>query len=235
LNKQVPVSTRSDVFSFGMVVVEAFTGKPPFHKISSTAAAVCVLSGERPTRPARQDLTNDLWEITKRCWHWNSQCRPDVTEVVHCLRNTVDLRNGHIDVDDDRATDNTSSESVPQEGSLIRLRPRPPRWTPVSYVLRQLYKIGRFSPASRVASDADDAQHVEDEKPIVRRHQASGTPKLLQRARCFFSGHNAFRRSQPDYKRSKTKSTVIQDSAVPSLNRSHSHVMSFKIFRARSS
>ena len=99
---------------------KAFTGKPPFHKISSTAAAVSVLSGERPTRPARPDLTNDLWEITERCWHWNAQCRPDITEVVHCLQNSIDLRDDRIDVDDDRATDNASSESVPQEGALIR-------------------------------------------------------------------------------------------------------------------
>lgn len=98
---------------------KAFTGKPPFPNFSSTGAAVTVLSGERPMRPARPDLTNDLWEITERCWHQDPQCRPEISEVVHCLRNTVDLRDDRIDVDDDRVTDNASSESGPQEESLI--------------------------------------------------------------------------------------------------------------------
>jgi hypothetical protein len=88
--------------------------------MTPTTAAVGVLSGNRPTRPAHPDLTDDLWEVTKRCWNEDPQCRPDIMEVILCLRNSIDLWCDRTDVNDDEVTDEGTLESVLHEGSLIR-------------------------------------------------------------------------------------------------------------------
>ena len=98
------VTKESDIFSFGMVVIEVgminplyanqlirhlfkvFTGKPPFSGMETLAAMTNVLSGGRTKRPDHPDFTESLWELTQRCWGQNAQDRPNILEVIEVLK-----------------------------------------------------------------------------------------------------------------------------------------------------
>lgn len=67
--------------------------------------AVGVLYGKRPPRPTHQDLTNGLWEMVERCWSRDPQRRPDITEVILCLRTTPALRHDRPHTSDHPALD----------------------------------------------------------------------------------------------------------------------------------
>ena len=94
----------SDVFSYGMVVIEvggrptpsqkisqphllvkAFTGKVPFSELISSAVAQRTLNGERPERPTHSSFTDRLWALTQQCWRGNQQGRPRMDQVVQQL------------------------------------------------------------------------------------------------------------------------------------------------------
>ena len=126
LDKERPVSKESDVFSFAMVVIEvcacnlvllgrvthryqAFTGEAPFHGIPPTTTAVGILGGNRPTRPAHPNFSDNLWSMVKRCWNQNPQWRPEIAEVVHWLQNPSDLQH-----DDDVMPDDATLVSTRQ-------------------------------------------------------------------------------------------------------------------------
>ena len=101
LDMKLPVSKASDVFSFAMVIIEAcginlsitglfcltsfhktFTGKPPFNNSVPTAVAVGILAGSRPERPTHPNLTDNVWNLTQRCWDKDTKQRPDISEIV---------------------------------------------------------------------------------------------------------------------------------------------------------
>jgi serine/threonine protein kinase len=106
-----PVSKESDVYSFAMIVIEvrtcdltmieptahphkAFTGRAPFYDSRPTTVAVDVLSGIRPERPAHSSLTDDVWNLTQRCWDHDPEQRPGISEVVAHLRGNYTSQSG---------------------------------------------------------------------------------------------------------------------------------------------
>ncbi|KAF9785472.1 kinase-like domain-containing protein [Thelephora terrestris] len=77
---------EADVFAFGMVVVEVFTGKSPFSESTATVAASKIKDGERPDRPQDPDLTDSVWDMTHTCWCHDPAHRPTISKVVQILR-----------------------------------------------------------------------------------------------------------------------------------------------------
>lgn len=81
------ISTRSDVYSFAMTVLELMTGKSPFdHFKIPYLVPSAVLDGMRPERPMDRDtrengLNDRLWGLLTRCWAQNPLNRPDMIEV----------------------------------------------------------------------------------------------------------------------------------------------------------
>jgi len=81
-------TTKSDVYSLSMVIVELTTGKPPFHGVTDLNVAITVSKGTRPQKPHYFDapgITSGVWEVAKRCWHKRPRERPEVRDVLQEL------------------------------------------------------------------------------------------------------------------------------------------------------
>ena len=86
-------SKAADVFAFGMLAVEVFTGKIPFENLENEAAALRILKGGRPEMPENAEaigLTVEIWNLLKSCWHQNPKRRPTIEEVVRRWRKFVE-------------------------------------------------------------------------------------------------------------------------------------------------
>lgn len=103
LGSDKAVIKESDVFSFGMVIIEVggdrstghqpphslmkvFTGEVPFKGTKASEVVMRVTSGKRPGRPNHPKFTNPLWELTRRCWTEAVQDRPKMEEVTKALK-----------------------------------------------------------------------------------------------------------------------------------------------------
>ena len=85
-------SKEADVFAFGMLAVEVFTGEVPFVGQGNAAVVFKILGGERPKMPENaQDvgLTVEMWNLIESCWQQNPKKRPTMREVVVKLQEFV--------------------------------------------------------------------------------------------------------------------------------------------------
>lgn len=82
---QWTVTHKSDIYSFGMILWELASLSLPFEGLNNMAAAIAVgMKGERPPIPGHCDTR--LRNLIQRCWDSNPDHRPDVHELLHCLR-----------------------------------------------------------------------------------------------------------------------------------------------------
>ena len=44
------------------------------------------MAGKRPSRPAHEQFTDELWTLMQHCWDQNPLSRPEVSEVFEVLR-----------------------------------------------------------------------------------------------------------------------------------------------------
>ncbi|KAJ8077351.1 Rho guanine nucleotide exchange factor [Marasmius tenuissimus] len=82
----IPGPTReSDIYSYGCVAYEIFSGRLPFHQVKQDVAVVtCVMRGERPTRPV--DIpgfqsSDKLWTVIEQCWKAEPSERPSAVAI----------------------------------------------------------------------------------------------------------------------------------------------------------
>lgn len=81
-----PLSTHSDVWSFGMFCLELLSGEQPYAKIPRDVAVLREIDrGKLPERPGRlataQGLTDEMWTLVKKCWSKNPELRPSIAEI----------------------------------------------------------------------------------------------------------------------------------------------------------
>ncbi|KAG6915486.1 hypothetical protein DXG01_011286 [Tephrocybe rancida] len=95
-------SKESDIYAWGCVAWEIFTGQYPFPEIELYVVRHHILTGASQTRPdpshrAWSDfgLTEEIWECMKQCWEWKPSARPFARTIVQRLNatfTTVDPR-----------------------------------------------------------------------------------------------------------------------------------------------
>ncbi|KAK7462223.1 hypothetical protein VKT23_007828 [Stygiomarasmius scandens] len=90
-------TSASDIYAYGCLCIEAYTGKPPYQEIRGELQVIgLVKSGIRPSRPTGSStMTDGLWELVNACWHQDSSSRLKSNMVVEGLR-TI-LRQSAID------------------------------------------------------------------------------------------------------------------------------------------
>ncbi|KAF7374462.1 Kinase-like protein [Mycena sanguinolenta] len=73
----------SDVYAFGCVCLELYTGRPPFSGIPEPVAMLKVINGERPPRPSSSPAMSDsLWNYVSTYWAQDPNIRPAMQVVA---------------------------------------------------------------------------------------------------------------------------------------------------------
>lgn len=85
-------TTQTDVYAFGMLILQAFTGRPPWPDSSPVAIIQKVTS--KAVHPRPEDcsgsflLTEEWWNVCLKCWKFDPADRPTMHEVLAELRET---------------------------------------------------------------------------------------------------------------------------------------------------
>ncbi|KAH7338846.1 kinase-like domain-containing protein [Rhizoctonia solani] len=85
--EEATVTPETDMWSWGMTVLEAMTAQPPyFHRRRDTQVILDIIGGVLPTRPRTGYLSRPegdaLWALMERCWKAEPRERPSSSEVV---------------------------------------------------------------------------------------------------------------------------------------------------------
>ncbi|KAM9311520.1 tyrosine-protein kinase ITK/TSK [Gastrophryne carolinensis] len=82
-------SSKSDVWSFGVLVWEVFSeGKTPFEHLSNGDVTKEVLAGLRLFKPRL--ATKTLYQLMNSCWHEQSQMRPSFSQLMREITDLVE-------------------------------------------------------------------------------------------------------------------------------------------------
>ncbi|KAJ7779203.1 kinase-like domain-containing protein [Mycena metata] len=79
-----PRQPASDIYAFGCVCLELYTGYPPFHDAHVREPVVIyqVVKGVRPNRPAGNIIPDYIWNIMQKCWAQNFADRPSILGIL---------------------------------------------------------------------------------------------------------------------------------------------------------
>lgn len=94
-----PRSRETDVFAFGMLCFQVYSGRMPLHELPTALAVILALTeGKRPLRSevSREDFTDDMWQLVQQCWSSDPKQRPTMASIHQLLCN--------MDTADDKQT-----------------------------------------------------------------------------------------------------------------------------------
>ncbi|KAH7882654.1 kinase-like domain-containing protein, partial [Phlebopus sp. FC_14] len=62
-------SWKSDIYSFGCLMLQVLSGKEPWSEIENIIHIVILLAnGDNPRRPASRAIADEHWEFIQKCW-----------------------------------------------------------------------------------------------------------------------------------------------------------------------
>lgn len=81
----------TDVFSFGMLLLELMTGHHPFHGMTTPAVLVAIVQGMRPKIPQSCPLSLSI--LIEDCWNQDWRKRPTFSNIVMRLATMMQFSN----------------------------------------------------------------------------------------------------------------------------------------------
>jgi len=95
-DKECGKTTRSDVFAFGCLMLQIFTGRRPYsHLTLESQVILAIIGGKKPNpRPpgreaVRRGFDEDLWALACKCWEFEHERRPGMKVVSVQLRESM--------------------------------------------------------------------------------------------------------------------------------------------------
>ncbi|KAF9455687.1 kinase-like domain-containing protein, partial [Collybia nuda] len=86
---------QSDVYSFGMTILEILSGRHPFaHRRLHAGVIFDVVQGIRPPRPESAKMTDPIWDVVQSCWKQEPEERPGMSMVNAWLQTVYVIRVG---------------------------------------------------------------------------------------------------------------------------------------------
>ncbi|KAG1789600.1 kinase-like domain-containing protein [Suillus plorans] len=77
----------SDVYSFGCIMMQVLSGRPPYFDMEKEPLVIVAKSkGILPTRPASPAIADDHWCYIEQCWSTQIGMRPSVDEVLYYIK-----------------------------------------------------------------------------------------------------------------------------------------------------
>ncbi|KAH7883402.1 kinase-like domain-containing protein [Phlebopus sp. FC_14] len=61
-------TTKSDIYSFGCIMLQVLSGKEPWWEINTCLIPVRLYQGKNPGRPSSRVINDDHWELIQSCW-----------------------------------------------------------------------------------------------------------------------------------------------------------------------
>ena len=74
---------KADIWSFGSLCIEVFTGKDPYHGCSDFQVQFLLSQGIHPEHPGSTaaGLSPKMWDLMQSCWQIDPTQRPSMSEV----------------------------------------------------------------------------------------------------------------------------------------------------------
>jgi len=77
----IGLSTGSDIYSFGSVMLQILSGEVPYHSLQDLQVLHQLVHGKHPERPSTTAVTDEYWQFMVWCWADHGQQRPQIEEV----------------------------------------------------------------------------------------------------------------------------------------------------------
>ncbi|KIJ52392.1 hypothetical protein M422DRAFT_26014 [Sphaerobolus stellatus SS14] len=92
-----PATASSDVWAFGMTMLEIITGRSPYDDIALDPVVLReIVDGRIPRRPVAMSLTDGLWALCMECWSYGVSDRPSMKLIVKWLRNIEETEESFV-------------------------------------------------------------------------------------------------------------------------------------------
>ncbi|KAJ7195656.1 TKL/TKL-ccin protein kinase [Mycena pura] len=108
-----PSTTKSsDVYSFALLVLEIMTSEPPKGRPTRPIVTTKILTELQPKRADydKNKISNEIWNILKRCWEFEPQLRAGISEALRELNSVASPTLGYSfseDVDEGEVEEQT--------------------------------------------------------------------------------------------------------------------------------
>ncbi|KAF9012562.1 kinase-like domain-containing protein [Cyathus striatus] len=93
-----PLTKASDVWAFGMTMLEVLTGQLPFMNVKNDSTVILsIIKGVLPARPAKID--DGMWRLLQHCWNFVPDKRPSMRAAANILELMVSKKLTSSEVD----------------------------------------------------------------------------------------------------------------------------------------